>query len=128
VRILPIGLLMAALCLTGFTVACSSPQPVLAGVAPAQGILTGHLYAVGGPAPGRWRPWPGAVTLTGTGMHRDIEVGTGGGYSAWVPAGSYVVAGRSPLYQGGAVACRAAGPATVTGGHRTEADVLCQLR
>jgi hypothetical protein len=127
-RIPPIGLPLAVLCLTGFTVACAGPQPVLSGVVPAQGILTGHLYAVGGPAPGTRRPWPGTVTLTGAGMHRDIKVDAGGGYSAWVPPGTYVVAGRSPLYQDGAAACQAAGPATVTSGHRTEADALCQLR
>jgi hypothetical protein len=128
VRISPIGLPLAAVCLTAFTVACSAPQPVLSGVAPAQGMLTGHLYAVGGPAPGTRRPWPGTVTLTGSGMHRDIKVGAGGGYSAWVPPGTYVVAGRSPRYQGGAAACRAVALATVTSGHRTKADVLCQLK
>ena len=99
-----------------------------AGLASAEGILTGHLYAVGGPAPGARRPWPGTVTLTGPGFHRVIQVSAGGGYSARVPAGTYAVAGRSPLYQSGAGSCRAAAPATVTSGHRTEADVLCQLR
>ncbi|HET9974378.1 MAG TPA: hypothetical protein VFQ68_39525 [Streptosporangiaceae bacterium] len=127
-RIFLIGLPLAALCLTGFTTACSSTQPVLSGVLPAQGMLTGHLYAVGGPAPGTRRPWPGTVTLTGSGMHRDIKVGAVGGYSAWVPPGTYTVAGRSPLYQDGTGACRATGPVTVASGHRTEADVLCQLR
>jgi hypothetical protein len=99
-----------------------------AGPASAEGILAGHLYAVGGPAPGAPRPWPGTVTLTGPGVHRAIRVGAGGGYSVLVPAGTYAVAGRSPLYQDGAGACRAAGPVMVTSGHRTRADVLCQLR
>ena len=145
-RIFLIGLPLAAVCLTGFTAACSSPHPAgsasavsasagpayaapaSAGSASAEGILTGHLYAVGGPAPGAARPWPGTVTLTGPGVHRAISVGAGGGYSILVPAGTYAVAGRSPLYQDGAGACRAAGPVMVTSGHRTKADVLCQLR
>lgn len=82
---------------------------------------------MGGPAPGAPRPWPGTVTLTGPGVHLAIGVGADGRYSVRVPAGIYAVAGRSPLYQDGAAACRAAGPVTVASGHRTEADVLCQL-
>jgi len=74
------------------------------------------------------RPWPGTVTLTGPGGRRAISVGVGGGYSVLVPAGTYTVAGRSPLYQDGAGVCRAAGPVMVASGYRTRADVLCQLR
>jgi hypothetical protein len=44
VRISLIGLPLAAVCLAGFTAACS-------GQVPADGTLTGHLYGVGGPAP-----------------------------------------------------------------------------
>ena len=124
-------------CLAGLLAACASgsqpaaPDPAgsaSAGPASAAGTLTGHLYGVGGPAPGAPRPWPGTVTLTGPGVHLAIGVGASGRYSVRVPAGTYAVAGRSPLYQDGAAACRAAGPVTVAGGHRTEADVLCQLR
>jgi hypothetical protein len=129
-------------CLAGLLAACSSgPHPAAtdpaglasagpasAGSASAEGTLTGHIYGVGGPAPGAPRPWPGTVTLTGPGVHLAIGVGAGGRYSVRVPAGTYAVAGRSPLYQDGAGACRAAGPVTVASGHRTEADVLCQLR
>lgn len=124
-------------CLAGLLAACSSGSHlaatdpaglVSAGTASAEGTLTGHLYAVGGPAPGAPRPWPGTVTLTGSGVHLAIDVGAGGRYSVRVPAGTYAVAGRSPLYQDGAGACRAVGPVTVASGHRTEADVLCQLR
>jgi hypothetical protein len=100
-----------------------------AAVSPAaEGTLTGHLYGVGGPAPGAPRPWPGTVTLTGPGVHQAVQVGAAGRFSVVVPAGTYAVAGRSPLYQSGTGLCRAAGPATVTTGHRTEADVLCQMR
>jgi hypothetical protein len=135
---LPLCLSLAAVCLAGLIAACSSPRPAEghpAAAPPATGTpasragtLTGHLYAVGGPAPGTPRPWPGTVTLTGSGVHRDIGVNADGRFSVLVPAGTYTVAGRSPRYGSGAGVCRAAGPATVTAGHRTKADVLCQLR
>jgi hypothetical protein len=140
-RVIPrINLPLAAACLTGVCVAglvaaCAGPHPATgpavvspAVVSPAaEGTLTGHLYGVGGPAPGAPRSWPGTVTLTGPGVHRDVQVSAAGRFSVLVPAGTYALAGRSPLYQSGTGVCRAAGPATVTTGHRTEADVLCQL-
>ncbi len=129
---------LAALCLAGLIAACSSPRPAEgrpAAAPPASGTpasragtLTGHLYGVGGPAPGAPRPWPGTVTLTGSGVRRAIQVSADGRFSVLVPAGTYTVAGRSPRFGSGAGVCRAAGPATVTAGHRTRADVLCQMR
>ena len=112
-----IGVSAAAVCLAGFTAACS-------GQSPADGTLTGHLYGVGGPAPGLPRSWPGTVTLTGPGVHRDISIGASGTYSVMLPAGRYTVVGHSPLYGG---LCQAAGTATVTSGRTTKADVLCQM-
>ena len=111
-----VGLALAVVFLAG----CSEPSG-------AEGTLAGHLYGVGGPAPGLPRPWPGTVTLTGTGVHQDVSVGADGSYSVTVPAGRYTVVGRSPLYASGATLCRAIGVATVTGGHTTTADVLCQM-
>jgi hypothetical protein len=113
VRISLIGLPVAAVCLAGFTAACSGHSPV-------DGALTGHLYGVGGQAPGLPRPWPGTVTLT-------VPVGASGSYLVTVPAGRYAITGHSPLYGGGTYLCRAAGVVTVTSGHTTKADVLCQM-
>jgi hypothetical protein len=115
-----IGLTVAAVCLAGFTAACSGHNP-------ADGVLAGHLYGVGGPAPGLPRPWPGTVTVTGPGLHRDVPVGASGSYLVTVPAGRYTVTGHSPLYGGGAYLCQAAGVATVRRGHTTKADVFCQM-
>ena len=56
VKISLIGLALGVACLAGITAACSGHNP-------ADGTLTGHLYGVGGPAPGLARPWPGTVTL-----------------------------------------------------------------
>jgi hypothetical protein len=120
VRISLIGLPVAAVFLAGFTSACSAQNP-------ADGTLTGHLYGVGGPAPGLPRPWPGTVTVTGPGVHRDVPVGARATYSVTVPAGRYTLVGHSPLYGSGAGLCQAAGVATVTSGHTTKADVLCQM-
>jgi hypothetical protein len=117
---------LAGACLAGLPAACSSGPH--AAVAPAAGILAGHLYGVGGAAPGAPRPWPGTVTLTGPGEHRDIAVGAGGRFSAQVAAGTYIVSGRSPRYEDGTGVCRAARPATVTAGHLTQTDVFCQLK
>ena len=71
VRISLIGLPLAAVRLAGFTAACSGQQPTY-------GTLTSHLYGVGGPAPEAPRPWPGTMTLTGPGVHRDIRIGASG--------------------------------------------------
>ena len=108
------------MCLAGFTAAFSGHNP-------ADGTLTGHLYGVGGPAPGLPRPWSGTVTVTGPGVQRDVLIGASGTYSVMVPAGSYTVTGHSPLYGSGAGLCQAAGVARVTSGHDARADVLCQM-
>ena len=110
---------------------CCVPGRVHGGVlraGPADGTLTGHLYGVGGPAAGLPRLWPGTVTVTGPGVHRDIPAGASGSYSVTVPAGHYTVAGHSPRYASGTGLCQAAGVAMVTSGHSTKADVLCQMR
>jgi hypothetical protein len=120
VKISLTGLALGVACLAGITAACSGHNP-------ADGTLTGHLYGVGGPAPGLARPWPGTVTLVGPGVHRDVPVGASGTYSVTVPAGSYTVTGHSPLYGSGTYACGATGAATVTNGHSTKADVPCQM-
>jgi hypothetical protein len=124
VRISLIGLPLAVVFLAGSAAACSGHNP-------ADGTLTGHLYGVGGPATGPAipapRPWPGTVTVTGPGVHRDVPVGASGTYSVTVPAGRYTVTDHSPLYSSGTYLCQAAEVATVTSGHSTKADVLCQM-
>jgi hypothetical protein len=146
VKLPRICLPLAAVGLAGLIAACAGPRSAQAPAAtalpatgspataspatasPLAGTLAGHLYGVGGAAPGAPRPWPGTVTLTGPGVRRDIQVGASGSFSVLVPAGTYTVAGRSPRYGSGAGVCRAAGPATVISGHRTRADVLCQMK
>ena len=96
-----LGLPLAAVCLAGLTV----------GVLRA-GARRGHPDR----SPLRRRrpgtrvaaPRPETVTLTGPGIRRDIPVGASGSYSVMVPPGTYTVTGRSPLFESGAVSCRAA--------------------
>jgi hypothetical protein len=109
---------LAAVGLAGLAAACSGGGPA------SEGTLTGHLYGVGGPAPGLPRPWPGTVTVAGAGIHRDIPVGADGAYAVTVSPGRYSVTGYSPRYSG---ICRAAGTVRVIRGQSTRADVLCQM-
>ena len=120
---------MAAACLAGFLTACTG-QGHAVRVSPrrADGTLVGHLYAVGGAAPGLPRPLPGTVTVTGSGFHRDVRIGTSGAFSVEIPVGRYTVVGHSPLYGSGQYLCQATAAAMVTSDHATKADVLCQER
>lgn len=117
---LMVRVIFAPLIAVAFLAGCS-------GAGSAQGTLTGHLYGVGGPAPGLPRPWPGTVTLTGPSGQRELSVGADGSYSVIVPADRYTVVGRSPLYESNAALCQAAAAVTVTSGHTAKADVWCQM-
>jgi Tol biopolymer transport system component len=91
------------------------------------GTISGHLFAVGGPAPGLHRPLPGTIFVSGSADFH-AEVGSDGSYSLVVPAGTYAVSGRSPLYQAGHLVCHASSPVTLTSGSVVKADVFCQER
>jgi len=133
---LPRRLLALLAALTGLAaVGACAAQPTDSGAASAttssaasSGILQGHLYGVGGPAPGRRRPWAGTITVTGTGMVRDLAVGTDGAYSLALPPGRYTVIGHSPSYGGGTGMCRAAEDAQITAGTTIAVDTYCSMR
>jgi hypothetical protein len=101
--------LLGALLLTGCTAAGAAEHVpgqaavhITGGRAPATGHVTGRLLMEGGPLgpggeqPGE-RPIPGTVTFTAAG-HRpvSVRVRASGEFSAWLAAGRYHVAGRSP--------------------------------
>ena len=93
---------------------------------PPTGTLSGHLFAVGGLAPG-FRPLNGTVTIVqGPDRSSTVSVGTDGRFSIAVPPGRYLLEGRSPLYDGGKGTCRADRPATVRAGATVVANVYCQ--
>jgi hypothetical protein len=71
-----------------------------------------------------WEPWRDRDPDTAACTRNFVADGS---YSVTVPAGRYTVVGRSPLYESNAALCRAAEVATVTSGHATTADVLCQM-
>jgi hypothetical protein len=94
----------------------------------SSGSISGHLLAVGGPAPGPPRPLPGEVVVTdASGVSvATVEVASDGRFSVEVPAGNYTVEGRSKYYNGGSTACFAKKPVAIAGGSSIETDVFCQ--
>src|SRR5690348_3837110 len=100
---------------------------VTAGAAPG-GVLQGHLYGAGGPAPGRRVPWPGTITVTGPAGARDVVVDPTGAYTLTLPPGRYAIEGHSPRYEGGAATCRSAAVAAVVAGATTTLDTVCSMR
>jgi hypothetical protein len=52
-----------------------------------------------------------------------------GSFSVEVPTGTYVVTGRSPIYQGGGLDCRIAQPSLTVPAHETiTVDVTCDMK
>jgi hypothetical protein len=93
------------------------------------GVLRGHLYGVGGPAPGGRQAWAGTVTVSSPGVRRDIAVAADGAYSVSLVPGRYTVVGRSPRFDDGRQPCRPASDnAEVAAGATMTLDVLCQMR
>lgn len=121
-------MIVAGLVAAGATSGCS-PGAGPVGSAPQSGIVQGHLYGVGGPAPGTRRAWTGTVSFDGGGTHADVAVKDDGSYSIALGPGRYSVVGTSPNYEDGRSACRPASDGVeVTAGSTATVDVLCQLR
>jgi hypothetical protein len=97
-------------------------------VSAGSGTLRGHLYGVGGPAPGVHQAWAGTVTVSGGDFRRDISVAADGVYSVTLPAGRYTVVGHSPSFGDGRMSCVASGDTQVTAGATSTLDVLCHMR
>ena len=92
------------------------------------GTLRGHLYGVGGPAPGTARPWTGTITVTGT-TGRVVTAGVDGAYEITLPAGRYEIVGHSPQFGGCGYACHPERdrPQDVVAGRTTTVDVYCSM-
>jgi hypothetical protein len=103
---------------------------LLAGCSGETGVISGQLVAVGGPANVR-QPLPGMVQISGEGHEVTYRVppSADGSFSVEVPTGTYVVTGRSPLYQGGRLDCRIAQPSLTVRAHETiSVDVTCDMK
>lgn len=103
---------------------------LLAGCSGGAGVISGELVAVGGPANVR-QSLPGTVQISGEGHEFTYRVlpSAEGSFSIEVPAGTYVVTGRSPLYQGGRLDCRIAQPSvTLRPGDTVTLDVTCDMK
>ena len=88
------------------------------------GTITGHLYQVGGPAPGAPTPVPGTVYVSGEGS---VAVGSDGRFSIAVPAGTYTLSGSSPLIEDNAPGCGSRKAVTVEVGVVAKMDVICDI-
>jgi len=96
------------------------------------GTISGHLYRVGGPAPGLPTPVPGTIDVTGQSAGtKDVtaEAGPDGSFSVEVPVGTYSLRGGSPLIQDGAPGCHARDhqPTVVRAAQTSETDVICDI-
>jgi hypothetical protein len=92
-----------------------------------QGRVEGAFIAVGGPAGVATSPEYGHVVFrSSTGSQRTVVAGRDGLFDVALPAGTYTVTGRSPLYDSGNADCIALGRVQVRAGQITHADVLCE--
>jgi hypothetical protein len=116
--------------------ACGGPSPppesTDATVITSDGIgtrvtVTGRLTAVGGPAPGASRAWPGTVSWRGP-TDGTVRTDSSGVFHLRIPPGRYLVTGHSPRYDGGAALCQAPGALVVRRGEAVRVDVVCRLR
>ena len=93
------------------------------------GVVQGHLYGVGGPAPGSQRPWAGTVLFDGGGRHADVAVEDDGSFSITLGPGRYTVTGRTPGYQDGQAPCHPESDGIeVTANATTTVDVFCHMK
>ena len=99
------------------------PGPVKGGPAPLGGVLRGHLYVTGGPAPGIKATRAGRVIVTGDGFKRKIAVNSSGRYTLQLPPGTYTVTGSSP--RTAPATCTGNDHLVVTDGATLTVDVTC---
>ena len=84
-----------------------------------KGTISGHLYRVGGPAPGLPSPMPGTIYVSGG---PSVPAGSDGSFSVAVSPGTYTLSGQSPDGL-----CRARHPVTVQAGEVVKVDVICDI-
>ena len=89
--------------------------------------MSGHLYVVGGPAPGTPRAVEGMVVATGPGGRHAATIGADGWYTMPLAPGTYTVTGTSPQYGDGTSPCPADSEVTVVRSEVRTADAYCQM-
>jgi hypothetical protein len=91
------------------------------------GVVTGHLYQVGGPS-GTPVRLTGTITIVGANSQRDVAVGPDSGNTVELAPGSYELRGHSPLVGNNAILCRAPAAAQVTPGATVVIDTYCDVK
>ena len=110
------------LVLISLGVAACSQQPRA-----TTGTLQGHLYRVGGPAPGSPVPLSGTITVTGNATSWEIKADVDGYYTVAVPPGRYTVTGHSPNINDSRQPCPAPNPGQISIGRTTTLDSYCSI-
>lgn len=121
-----LGVALLASC-GGTSVQATSGQATSSAPSSGSVTLSGHLYVVGGPAPGLQRPIPGTVVAQRPGGSYAVTVGSDGEYTMQLPPGTYTVTGTSSHYNGGSGDCPASGEVTVVRDQARTADVYCHI-
>lgn len=95
----------------------------------APGTVSGQFIRVGGPAPGSAVPLPGhVVAVDPAGTRLTVTVGKNGRFRLSLPAGTYRLAGYSPLIGSGQAECTAAHAVRVRTGMTTRGiPVVCSI-
>ena len=108
-----------------FLAACGGQATVT-----SDGIVTGQLIRVGGPAPGAPVALFGQIEARdGAGHHYTVAVGHDGRFHLHLPAGTYRLTGHSPQIQSGKGLCVAMKPVSVSkNGTLTGVRVVCSVR
>jgi hypothetical protein len=108
-----------------------SPSSTTPGTHSSLGTISGHLLLVGGPSGVGPTPIGGYIVAMRAPnqplvtAHKQV-IGADGSFSVQVPPGRYFLSGTSPRFGNGT--CSSDGKLTVTSGHTTVADVLCQMK
>jgi hypothetical protein len=121
-----LGAIVALLATASAVAGCGSGRAVST---TAIGTVAGRFVRVGGPAPGSAVPLPGqVVAIDSAGTRHTVTVGKNGRFRLSLPAGTYRLAGYSPLIQGGKARCSAAHVVHVTMGRTTRhVTVVCSI-
>jgi hypothetical protein len=93
------------------------------------GTVEGTMRERGGPPPGLDKLVDGTLVATdANGRQFRATIGSGGGFSVHLPAGTYTVVGHSPEFGSGKYNCDADRPVTVDLGALTYIQLTCPVR
>jgi hypothetical protein len=94
----------------------------------AMGVLRGHLYVIGGPAPGIKKAISGVASISGKNFRKDVAINDDGAYSVSLSPGEYTVEGHSPkVTQNGREVTFSSDAVTIASGRQVTLDLECHV-